>query len=181
LLLSVGNKINYPSRGPCLVGPVVKKVVGGKLADFHHLIVLDDSGAELFVPFGKAPVAGVRRLLDTSEIPGLLTHLKRAAGIAKNWKQRAIDNVKLLASGSAFDLAEVVESLTELSRGKILAPGDHRTLERARKLLVCEISEVTGETRGAVEERIDRALGDRKRGVESGGDRPENKTTRRFL
>jgi RNA polymerase-interacting CarD/CdnL/TRCF family regulator len=178
LLLSVGNKVNYPSRGPCLVGPVVKKIVGGKLAEFHRLIVLDDSGAELFVPFGKAPVAGVRRLLDIAEIPGLLEHLKRrSVEPAKNWKQRALNNVKLVTSGSAFDLAEVVESLTELSRGKTLAPGDHQTLERARKLLVCEISEVTGKDKGAVEERIDRALGDRKRGVESGG----NKTTRRFL
>ena len=39
-------------------------------------------------------------------------------------------NTRLLASGSAFDLA-IVESLTELNETKTLAPHDRQTLERA--------------------------------------------------
>jgi RNA polymerase-interacting CarD/CdnL/TRCF family regulator len=83
---------------------------------------------------------------------------------AKNWKQRAIDNSKLMASGSAFDLAEIIESLTELNSTKVLTPHDRQTLERAKKLLVCEIAEVLGETRVAVEERVEKALQVRKEG-----------------
>ena len=63
---------------------------------------------------------------------------------------------------SAFDLAEIVESLTELSETKTLSPGDRHALDRARKLLVCEISEVMGETRGEAEQQMDRALKERK-------------------
>jgi RNA polymerase-interacting CarD/CdnL/TRCF family regulator len=74
-----------------------------------------------------------------------------------------MDNLKLFASGSAFDLAEVVESLTELSETKTLSPRDKETLERARKLLVCEISEVTGKTKSAAGEQVDEALKMRKR------------------
>lgn len=162
MLLTVGNKVIYPSQGPCLIGPVITKIVDGKPMSFYQLAILDDSGGELFVPVDKVQAPGVRLLLERSEVPKLLDHLKKAAGAAKNWKQRTMDNLKLFASGSAFDLAEIVESLTELSEIKALLPRDSRMLERARKLLVCEISEVMGETKSEAEEQIDRALNRRK-------------------
>ena len=158
MILTVGNKVIYPCQGPCLIGPVVKKVVDGRPMSFYHLALLDDSGGKLFVPVDKAQAIGIRLLLERSEIPTLLGQLKKAARTAKKWKQRTMDNLKLFTSGSAFDLAEVVESLTELSETKALSPRDSRTLERARKLLICEISEVMGETKSAAEEQVDRAL-----------------------
>jgi RNA polymerase-interacting CarD/CdnL/TRCF family regulator len=63
-----------------------------------------------------------------------------------------------MASRSAFDLAAVIGSLTELNDARKLAPRDREVLEKARKHLICEISEVTGETKNAAEERIDGAL-----------------------
>lgn len=125
---------------------------------FCLLALLDDSGGELFVPVDKIQTMGARLLLEKSEIPKLLDHLKKAAKTATNWKQRAMDNMKLLASGSAFDLAEIIESLTVLSKTKPLLLRDRLMLEKARKLLACEISEVMGETKSAAEERIDGAL-----------------------
>lgn len=158
MILTVGNKIIYPCQGLCLIGPIVKKDVDGRPVRFYHLALLDESGGELFVPVDKAQAIGLRRLLERSEIPKLLDQLKQTASTAKHWKQRAIDNSKRFASGSAFDLAEIVESLTELSETKALSPGESRMLERARKLLVCEISEVMEETMGAAEEQVDQAL-----------------------
>ena len=156
--LAVGNKVIYPGQGPCLITPVVERVVDGRPIRFYRLALLDDSGGELFVPVDRVETLGVRRLLKRSEIPKLLSRLKKAAETAKNWKQRAIDNSRLFTSGSAFDLAEVVESLTALNEIKALLPRDSRMLERARKLLVSEISEVMGETKGAAEKRVERAL-----------------------
>jgi CarD family transcriptional regulator len=167
VIMTVGKKVVYPCQGPCLISAVVKKVVDGGLMSFYHLALLDDSGGQLFVPVDRAQVKGIRQLLKRSEIPKLLGHLKKTARTAKNWKQRAMDNLKLFASGSAFDLAEVVESLTELSETRALSPGDRHTLERARKLLVREISEVTGKTKSAAEEQIDRALKGRKENEEA--------------
>jgi RNA polymerase-interacting CarD/CdnL/TRCF family regulator len=163
MILNVGNKVVYPSQGPCVISSVVKKVVDGRPMSFYHLALLDDSRGGLFVPLGKVQALGIRQLLGKSEIPKLLSRLKKAGAPAKNWKQRAMDNLKLFASGSAFDLAEVVESLTELSETKTLSPRDKETLERARKLLVCEISEVTGKTKSAAGEQVDEALKMRKR------------------
>jgi RNA polymerase-interacting CarD/CdnL/TRCF family regulator len=160
--LTVGNKVNYASQGPCLIRPVVKKVVGGSSTSFYRLAVLDDSGSELFVPVNKPPV-GVRRLLEKSEIPKLLRCLKSTGATVKNWKQRLIDNGKLLSSGSAFDLADLIQSLTQLSSTKVLSPRDRQTLDRARKLLICEIAVVLGETKMAATERVDDALKPRNR------------------
>jgi RNA polymerase-interacting CarD/CdnL/TRCF family regulator len=152
----------YPSQGPCLIGAVVDKEVAGRPMSFYRLALLDDSGGELFVPVEKVQEIGLRPLLKKSEIPKLLDQLMKAGQIAKDWKQRAQDNLKLLTSGSAFDLAEVVETLTVLNEKKPLSFRENWMLERAKRLLVCEISEVLGETKIAAEEQINQALKARK-------------------
>jgi CarD family transcriptional regulator len=162
VILTSGNKVVYPSQGPCLIGPVVNKVIDGRPISFYQLALLDDSGGELLVPVDKAQTIGIRPLLNRSDIPKVLDLLKEPSGADKDWKQRADHNFKLLTSGSAFDLAEVVKSLTKLSEKKALSFRESRTLEKARKLLICEISEVLGETKSAAEKQIDEALRVRK-------------------
>jgi hypothetical protein len=54
-----------------------------------------------------------------------------------------------------------------LSKAKALSLREIWTLARARKLLVCEISEVMGETESAAEEQLDQALRARKIAVVS--------------
>jgi CarD family transcriptional regulator len=158
VILTIGNKVIYPYQGPCLIGPVIKKVIDGRPISFYRLALLDDSGGELFVPVDKVQSIGIRPLLNRSDIPRLLDLLKEPSGADKDWKQRADDNFKLLTSGSAFDLAEVVKSLTKLGRKRELSFRESQTLEKARKLLIGEISEVMGETKSAAEEQIDEAL-----------------------
>jgi CarD family transcriptional regulator len=162
VILTRGNKVIYPFQGPCLIGPVVKKVIDGKPVRFYQLALLDDHGGELLVPVNKVQAIGIRPMLNSSDVPKLLKLLKKPAGEAKDWKQRASENLIRLTSGSAFDVAEVVKSLTRVSEKKSLSFRESRTLEKARKLLIDEISEVTGETKGAAEEWIDKALKARK-------------------
>jgi CarD family transcriptional regulator, regulator of rRNA transcription len=167
VILTVGSKVVYPCQGPCLVGAVVERSVAGEPRSFYHLIVLDDGG-ELFVPVDKVQAIGIRPLSQRSDIPKLLGHLMKTTRVAKDWKQRANDILRLFTSGSAFDLAEIVGSLTELNKTKTLSPREIWTLVRARKFLVCEISEVMGETKSAAEEQVDQALRARKITVVSG-------------
>lgn len=164
MTLTVGDKIVYPGRGPCLVAAVIRKVVCGTSANFYRLALLDGSGAELFVPVDKSRDLRMRALLERSDIPKLLGRLKSRAGAsedlgtAKNWRQRQLDNSKLITSGSIFDLADRVQSLTHVSGTKTLALDERNTLYRARKMLACEIAEVMNETERAAEARIDSAL-----------------------
>jgi RNA polymerase-interacting CarD/CdnL/TRCF family regulator len=157
VILTSGNKIIYPSQGPCLIGAIVQKMVDDRLVMFQELLVLSNGG-KLFVPIDNVPTAGVRPLLKKSEIPKLFDRLKKPTRSAQNWKERARENLKLLTSGSAFALAEVVEALTELSETRALTAGDYRTLDRAKMLLICEIAEVTGQTKSVAEQEIDNAL-----------------------
>ena len=164
-MLKVGNKVIYPCQGPCLIGAVVKRTVEGGPMMFYQLIILNDGGGKMFVPVDNVEAVGIRPLLGKTEIPMLLDRLRQSAQTSDDRKQRTRDNLRLLASGSAFDLAEIVESLTELSETKKLSFGDHRTLDRAKALLVSEISEVIEETKEEAEQQVDMALKARKEEV----------------
>jgi len=158
MALIVGNKVIYPSQGPCLIGAVVKRVINDRPMMFYQLLVLNNGGGNLFIPVDNVQTVGIRALLKKSEIPKLLDRLKQPTQSADTSRQRALDNQKLFASGSAFALAEVIEALTELKEKKALSIGEHKVLERARRLLVCEISEVMGETEEEAEQQIEQAL-----------------------
>lgn len=158
MIWAIGKKIIYPSQGPCLINSIVQKSIGGGSMSFYQLHVLHEGGGDLFIPVEKAGTPGIRPLLQKSEIPKLLGQLKRKPVSDTNYRDRARNNLKLMASGSAFDLAEVVESLTELRETKNLSFSEHKMLEKARGLLVCEISEVMGESKAEAQARVDRAL-----------------------
>jgi CarD family transcriptional regulator len=159
--LTTGDKIVYPSQGPCLIGPIVERIIDDRPLMFYQLIVLNEGG-DLFVPVDKVSAVGIRLLLDKSDVPKLLDQLKKPAKAADSWRQRNLENLRLFASGSAFDLAEIVEALTELGEKKALSFGECNRLEKAKRLLVCEISEVTGESKEMVEEQVTNALKARK-------------------
>ena len=177
MTLRVGEKVSLPSHGPCLIDAVVNKLVGGTSMTFYRLACLENNGGELFIPVDKIKGLGIRQLLQRSEIPKLLSRLGQEGkpavvpNEARNWKQRAIDRSRLLASGTAADLVELIESLTDSNEVRALASQDRQTLERAKRLLVCEIAEVLGDSKSAVEQRINRALlarrGENSRGHET--------------
>src|SRR3712207_543712 len=118
----VGSRVSYPLQGPCRVDRVFTRVVDGRPIQFYHLVVLAENGGDVFVPVERAQGVGVRVLLERSDIPRLLARLEEATEAANDWRRRAFDNRRLLTSGSAFDLAEVVRSLTTLSETKSLSP-----------------------------------------------------------
>ena len=157
-MLSVGEKISYPCQGPCLVGPIVKRVVDGQEVKFYRLVLLDRGGGDLLIPLDKADSRGIRQLLKKSDIAELLDRLKQARASVDNWTARTQKNSILFASGSALDLAEIVGSMSGFGENGKLQPSDRRTLERAKEFLICEISEVTGDTKSAVTERIDKLI-----------------------
>ncbi len=165
LMLTVGKKVAYPCQGPCLIVAVVRKIGDDRPMMFYQLLILDEGGGELFVPVDKALAVGVRPLLDASEIPKLLDHLKKPVKYADNYRERARENLERFTSGSAFALAEVIRMLTDLSLMKALSFGEIKTLEKARKLLICEISEVTGKAKQETEELIDKTIKEREEEV----------------
>ncbi len=102
---------------------------------------------------------GLRRAIGDTEVDRLF----RILGDGKidsqqNWKGRFKDNSEKMRSGSIYDVADVLKSLTLLAKSKNLSFREKRMLDRARFLVVSEISEVLQEGQIAIEARVDRAL-----------------------
>jgi RNA polymerase-interacting CarD/CdnL/TRCF family regulator len=173
--LNVGQKVFYPYQGPCRVGAVIKKDFGVGPTDCYPLTVMDNSGDVLFIPVAKIARFGIRHLLKKSEVPRLLSQLGRQretlATKPIRWQQRATDNRTLLAAASAFDLVRLIASLTDLEARKALSPQDRHVLDRAKRILICEVSESVGNSRSAAATQIDNALKRRKQWCEQRGQR----------
>src|SRR5260370_12447752 len=63
-----------------------------------------------------------------------------------------------MRSGSIYEVADVLKSLTFLAKSKSLSFREKRMLDRAKFLIISEVSEVMRETAAAIEGREDRAL-----------------------
>lgn len=166
MLLTTGSKIVYPSQGPCLIGPMIERIVGGQPLMFYQLLVLN-GGGDLFIPVDKVEAVGIRLLLRVPEIHRLLEHLAQPVSVIDNYRQRHLHVLKLFASGSAYDLAEIVGSLSELNSKKSLSYGEHKVLERAKGLLVCEVAEVMETSKEVAEKQVDLALLARARNAQA--------------
>ena len=166
--LASGSRIVYPSQGPCLIKAIVQKTIAERSLTFYQLLVLSEGGGELFIPVEKVETVGIRRLLNRSEIPALMDGLSQATAIADNYRARSLHISKLFASGLACDLVEIIASLTQLHRSKSLSFGEHKTLEKAKGLLVCEIAEVMEITRDMASAHVEAALAVRDSKTQAG-------------
>src|SRR5262249_40972504 len=76
----------------------------------------------------------------------------------QNWKGRFKDNSDRMRTGSIYDVVEVLKSLSHLSKSKSLSFREKRMLDRAKFLVVSEITEVLGEKTPEVEVKVEQAL-----------------------
>ena len=63
-----------------------------------------------------------------------------------------------MRTGSIYDMADVLKSLTFLSKSKSLSFREKRMLDRAKALIISEVSEVMRQKPPDVESRVDSAL-----------------------
>ena len=162
MLLTFGSKIVYPSLGPCLVLAIVKRIIDDTPLQFYQLRILS-GGGEIFIPVNGFRLVGIRPLLEKSEIPRLLERLKEPMKIDLDNQQRHLNILLAFDSGSAFNLAEIVETLTELAETKTLSINERNWLNRAKCQLVCEIAEVMDLNKETAEAQVDFALKARPR------------------
>ena len=155
---SVGDKVIYPNHGLGVVEKVEEKTILGTTCGFFHLRILSNDTTVL-VPVANVDNVGLRRAIDDEEV----AHLFGKLGDGKidnhaNWKGRFKDNSDKMRSGSIADMADVLKSLTFLAKSKSLSFREKRMLDRAKSLIVSEVSEVMRVTPGDIEERVEKAL-----------------------
>src|SRR5438094_7822322 len=154
----VGDKVIYPNHGLGIVERIEEKTILGTTCGFYHLrIVANDT--TVLVPLANVDGVGLRRAINDDEVERLFGLLGDGKiDNHQNWKGRFKDNSDKMRSGSIYEVADVIKSLSFLSKSKSLSFREKRMLDRARFLVVSEISEVMRESAPAIEARVERSL-----------------------
>ena len=158
MTFEVGDKVIYPNHGLGIVERIEDKTILGTTCGFYHLrIVANDT--TVLVPVSNVDGVGLRRAISDDEVERLFGLLGDGKiDNHQNWKGRFKDNSDKMRSGSIYEVADVLKSLTFLAKSKSLSFREKRMLDRAKFLIISEVSEVMRETAVAIEGRVDNAL-----------------------
>ena len=157
MTFQVGDKVIYPNHGLGIVERIETKTIMGTTCGFYQLRMANET--MVLVPVDNVDGVGLRRAVSDQEVEQLFSLLGDGKIEShQNWKGRFKDNSDRMRTGSIYDVVEVLKSLTFLSKSKSLSFREKRMLDRAKFLVVSEISEVLGEKSPAIDEQVDKAL-----------------------
>ena len=158
LQFEVGDKVIYPNHGLGVVERIEEKTILGTTCGFYSLRMAS-SETTVLVPLDNVDDVGLRRAVADHEVKKLFTLLGNGKiDNHQNWKGRFKDNSDKMRTGSLYDVIDVLKSLNHLSQSKNLSFREKRMLDRARFLVVSEMSEVMSEPNEVVEGRVEKAL-----------------------
>ena len=140
-MFKIGDKVSHPSFG---VGDVEnieeKKVLGQK--EKYYILKLMVNEMTLMVPVNKAEEIGLRYIIDPETVPDVLNVLRHRIDdeMDENYKQRIRSQTEMVDSGDILKVAQVVKNYTHRDTVEKLSSTERGLYERARKILVGEIS-----------------------------------------
>lgn len=158
MTFQVGDKVIYPNHGLGIVQQIETKTILGTTCGFYQLRMVSNETTVL-VPVANADGVGLRRAVRDDEVARLFSLLSDGnIDTHQNWKGRFKDNSDRMRTGSIYDVVEVLKNLMFLSRSKNLSFREKRMLDRAKFLVVSEISEVTRAGMVDIESKVTEAL-----------------------
>ena len=140
MTFQVGEKVVYPNHGVGTIENITTRSFGSQSERFY-LLRLTYNSLTVMVPFSHVGEVGLRKVTKTGEIARVLVYL--AAGACKNcpdWKNRFKINSEKMRSGSLLEVAEVLKGLLILQADKPLSFREKKMLDRARHMLITELS-----------------------------------------
>jgi len=154
----VGDRVVYPQHGAAVIEKRESKSFFGE--DREYLVLKVAFGdLTVMVPADNTDEVGLREVINDEEVEEVFAVLrKKEARMPTNWSRRYKNHVEKLKSGDIYQVAEVVRNLSIRDKDKGLSAGEKRMLNRARQILVSELTfalEVDEET---AEKRLDDAL-----------------------
>jgi CarD family transcriptional regulator len=113
----------------------------------------------LMVPVDSTDEVGLRQVVSKNEVKKVLKVLtENESSMAANWSRRFKNNMEKLHSGDPYQVAEVLRNLAIRDREKGLSAGEKRMIQKARQILISELSYATGKTEEDAEIMIDDVL-----------------------
>jgi CarD family transcriptional regulator len=157
-MLTIGEKVIYPNQGIGIIENIqVEKYFGQNFRVYHLRIISNDT--LIRIPSSNAEDMGIRRLISQDKIEKVFDFIRNGqVDVSMNWKGRYKEHDNLMKTGSILDMAVVLKSLYYLRLIKPLSFREKKMMEKAKELLVTEISEVSEAATGAIEKQLFQVL-----------------------
>ena len=136
----VGDKVVYPHHGAAIIERRETVVAFGEAREYFVLKIAHGD-LTLKVPADNTEEIGLRDVIDHDEVEEVFSVLRKTGTREPtNWSRRYKNHVEKLKSGDIYQVAEVVRNLALREAGKGLSTAEKSMLERARGILVSELS-----------------------------------------
>ncbi len=140
MTFQIGDKVVYPNQGVGTIENISTRSFGSAYERFY-LLRLGCSAMTVLVPFSNAANIGLRRVTKDREISRVLSFLAHGwCTMHPDWKARFKENTDRMQSGSLLQAAQVFKGLLQLNAEKPLSFREKKMLDRARHMLVSEVS-----------------------------------------
>jgi CarD family transcriptional regulator len=154
----VGDKVIYPNQGLGIVEAIKDEAINGERFRIYHMRLICNNTL-IMISSSSADELGIRRPISEDCINNIFDMIRKGGvEVTKNWKGRYKEHVNLMKSGSLSDLVSVLKGLYYLSLTKPLSFREKKMMERARDLIVSEISQACSMSSGEIEKRIQKSL-----------------------
>ena len=140
MTFKAGDRVVYPHHGAAIVE---KKEVKQAFGQETEYLVLRMAHGEmvLSVPVDKAEEVGMRWPISKEDVEDLFEVLQRRdVREPANWSRRFKNHQEKLKSGDVYQVAEVVRNLALRDAEKGLSAGEKSLFNKARSVLVSELS-----------------------------------------
>lgn len=166
----IGDRIIYPNQGLAVIEDIHEENLYGEQFQIYYIRIIANKTLVL-VPSANTDEMGIRRPLPEDSVEEVFKFLKKGqVDISTDWKGRYKEHVSLMRSGTLFDMASVLKSLYYLSLTKPLSFREKKMLEKAKELLVAELSEVSEMPLSKIERRVSETLALGFKGVKAGAE-----------
>jgi CarD family transcriptional regulator len=154
----IGDKVVYPNHGVGVIEQISSRMIGATVEKFY-LLHIKASSLKVMIPFHNVTNVGLRRVVRNGEIQKVLDLLSVGEnGSNGDWKDRFKENSERMRTGSLIEVAAVLKNLIALHAAKPLSFREKKMLERARYLLVSELSMARNCEETKIEELLSDAL-----------------------
>jgi CarD family transcriptional regulator len=153
-----GDTVVHPEHGAAVIEELcVREFLGEKRRYFKLRVSYGD--LTLMVPVDSTEEVGLRSVVGKNEVKKVLAVLREdESKMAANWSRRFKNNIEKLRSGDIYQVAEVVRNLSIRERERGLSAGEKRMINKARQILISELTYATGGGEEKAEAMIDKVL-----------------------
>jgi CarD family transcriptional regulator len=140
MTFQIGDKVVYPNQGVGTIENISIRSFGSAFEKFY-LLRFGCNSMTVLVPFSNVDNIGLRRVTKDREISRVLSFLSNGwCTVNPDWKARFKENTDKMQSGNLLKAAEVFKGLLQIHTEKPLSFREKKMLDRARHMLVAEVS-----------------------------------------